>query len=371
MKPFRFNQKPKKILELDPNYIPIILGNMEYEKAVNNSLNPRLILIAIERDNQQIARLECQIFAKEYEQDEANFLYVERLIKTILWIKGGYRIYFSGNIELGKKIQKAYSKGGFREFDQVFMERVYEHEFEVLLVSENQIPKANETSKSIGRNLDGYRIGFDAGGSDRKVSAVVNGTAIFSEEVVWFPKNQSNPDYHYQGIMDSLKRAASKLPRVDAIGVSSAGIFIDNRVAVASLFRKVPQDVFDREVRNLYFKIQKEFQDVPLEVVNDGDITALAGSMSLQSNRVLGIAMGTSEAAGYIDKFGNITGWLNELAFVPVDYNQKAPIDEWSQDYGVGVHYFSQDAVIKLAKSAGIPLSESLSPAEKLTKVQN
>jgi predicted NBD/HSP70 family sugar kinase len=92
--------------------------------------------------------------------------------------------------------------------------------------------------------------------------------------------------------------------------------------------------------------------------------------MSLEDNGILGIAMGTSEAGGYVDMAGNITGWLNELAFVPVDFNKDAMVDEWSGDYGCGVKYFSQDSVIKLAPAAGIELNEELSPAEKLKVVQ-
>jgi len=99
-------------------------------------------------------------------------------------------------------------------------------------------------------------------------------------------------------------------------------------------------------------------------------VTALAGAMDLNDNNVLGIAMGTSEAGGYVDGAGNITGWLNELAFVPCDYSKDAMVDEWSGDYGCGVKYFSQDAVIKLAPAAGIELDENLSPAEKLKVVQ-
>ena len=100
------------------------------------------------------------------------------------------------------------------------------------------------------------------------------------------------------------------------------------------------------------------------------NVSALAGKISLGENNVLGIAMGTSEAAGFVDKDGCITGWLNELAFVPVDCNPDAMVDEWSGDIGCGVKYFSQDSVIKLAPRAGIELDESLSPAEKLKVVQ-
>ncbi|MBR3289338.1 MAG: ROK family protein, partial [Clostridia bacterium] len=186
---------------------------------------------------------------------------------------------------------------------------------------------------------------------------------------VWFPKTNSDPDYHYDGILSAFKSAASKMPRVDAIGVSSAGIYVDNRAMVASLFLKVPKDQFDAKVKDIYIRAANEL-GAPLEVANDGDVTALAGAMSLEENSILGIAMGTSEAAGYVDADGNITGWLNELAFAPVDLQDDAMVDEWSGNKGCGVKYFSQDSVIKLAPRAGIVLDETLSPAEKLKVVQ-
>ena len=145
------------------------------------------------------------------------------------------------------------------------------------------------------------------------------------------------------------------MPRVDAIGVSSAGTFRNNLIRHSSLFIKVPRDVFEARAKTMYLDVAKEFgDDVPIEVANDGDVTALAGAMDMGANCVLGIAMGTSEAGGYVDAQGNITGWQNELAFVPVDACPEAMVDEWSGDYGCGVKYFSQDAVIKLAPNAGI-----------------
>lgn len=370
MTQFKFNHKPLLRTVLDPAFHPIILGNNAFKEAVHKTGNANRIKIAIERSKGQISTYETVIFDAKDEQDDANFLYIERLIKTLLWTKGGWKIIIGGSEKIGKQIKDAYQPSGLRAFDADFMSKIYQQDFEVEILDLHHVPNTKEESKAIGRHLDGYRIGFDAGGSDRKVSAVVNGVSIFSEEVVWHPKLQNDPSYHYDGIMDSIKRAASKMPRVDAIGVSSAGIYIDNKVSAASLFLKVPQDKFDKDVRNMYFRIQKEMGDVPIEVVNDGDVTALAGAMSLESTKILGIAMGTSEAAGYVDDKGNITGWLNELCFAPVDYNPDSMVDEWSNDYGCGVKYFSQDSVIKLAKPAGIPLDESLSPADKLKVVQ-
>jgi predicted NBD/HSP70 family sugar kinase len=220
----------------------------------------------------------------------------------------------------------------------------------------------------LGRNLNGNRIGFDLGASDRKVSAVVDGNPIYSEEVIWEPRKNADPEYHFREVMTALKTAAAKMPRVDAIGGSSAGIYIDNRPMVASLFRGIPQEEFGG-IKNMFLRIREEL-GVPLEVINDGDVTALAGSMSIEDNAVLGIALGSSEAAGYVNNEGHIMGWLNELAFAPIDYSPTAPADEWSGDRGVGSMYFSQQCVFRLAPKAGIEIPSDVTDAEKLKFVQ-
>lgn len=328
--------------------------------------------ICVERQSGYKYRYDLNVLPGKNDENEEM---IERLIKSILWVVGGFKIYLGGNDELVSAMQKVFSRGGKRNFDVEFMEKVYGKTFEVVACTYENVPASVDASIPAGGHLDGNRIGFDAGGSDRKVSAVIDGETIYSEEVVWFPKTSEDPEYQYQGILDSFKTAAKKIEeagkKVDAIGVSSAGIYINNEIRVASLFIKVPQDVFDAKVPGMYIKAAKEIgEDIPLVVANDGDVTALAGAMSLNDGCVLGIAMGTSEAAGYINKDGNLNGWLSELAFVPVDYNHDVMVDEWSGDYGCGVKYFSQDGVIKLAGFAGIELDPSLSPAEKLKVVQ-
>jgi predicted NBD/HSP70 family sugar kinase len=248
--------------------------------------------------------------------------------------------------------------------------QVYEKEFSVVICPKgaDEVPASRETGKLLGRNLAGCRIGFDLGASDRKVSAVVDGEAIYSEEVIWEPRKNTAPEYHYREVMTALKTAASKMPRVDAIGGSSAGIYVDNRPMVASLFRGVPPDKFG-EIKNMFLRIRDEL-GVPLEVINDGDVTALAGSMSIEDNGILGIALGSSEAAGYVNLDGHIMGWLNELAFAPIDYSPDAPVDEWSGDKGCGALYFSQQCVFRLAPKAGIEVPADVTDAEKLKFVQ-
>nr|CRY95535.1 hypothetical protein [uncultured prokaryote] len=348
---------------LDPEFMPLMRFNHAFLADAKKPVG-----IAVERADGQMASCHTFIHGTP-EMAQADHYYIERLVKTILWMKGGFKVYVSGDEGTYEYLKSVYCAGGQQEFDWDYMANVFEHPFEIVLVDE--IPGAKDAPKAIGGHLGGCRIGFDAGGSDRKVSAVVDGETVYSEEVVWFPKINSDPDYHYDGIVSALKSAAGHMPRVDAVGVSSAGVFINNRTMNASLFLKVPKEIYDEKVKDIYIRaIRDTFGDVPYCVINDGDVSALAGAMSLNDNSVLGIAMGTSEAVGYVDEEGRITGWLNELAFVPVDAQEGAMRDEWSGDIGCGVKYFSQDGVIKLAPRAGIQLDESLSPAEKLKVVQ-
>ena len=354
----------KNIPELDPDFYPLQRFNDAFLADAKKPIG-----IAVERAGGQMASVRTFIHGTA-EMADADRYYVERLVKTLLWMKGGFRVLVCGDEEICAYLKDTYREGGRQAFDADFMAKVFEHPFEV--VSVDRLPEPHDEPKAIGGHLDGCRIGFDAGGSDRKVSAVIDGEPVYSEEVVWFPKTTADPDYHYDGIVAALKSAAEHLPRVDAVGVSSAGIYINNRTMNASLFLKVPQELYEKKVKDIYIRaITDTFgPDIPFSVINDGDVTALAGAMSLEANNVLGIAMGTSEAVGFVDPEGRITGWLNELAFVPVDANPAAMEDEWSGDIGCGVKYFSQDGVIKLAPAAGIELDTSLSPAEKLKVVQ-
>ncbi len=353
----------RNLPELDPEFIPFGVWIDAYEKEATKPLT-----IAIERDKGKISVHHTKIRGTA-ESAEADYRYVERYVKFLLWSIGGFRIYLCGDSALAKRLQAAYTLHGERRFDVQFMQDVYEVPFEVIDCALEDCPAANEASVSIGGHMDGCRIGFDAGGSDRKVSAVIDGKTVYSEEVVWHPKTEADPQYHFDGIVEAFKTAASKMPRVDGIGVSSAGVFIGNSPMVSALFIKVPREKHEL-VKTIYDRAALEIGDVPIVVANDGDVTALAGAMGLETGSVMGMAMGTSEAVGYVDADGNVLGWLNELAFAPVDLNESAMADEWSTDIGVGCKYFSQDAVIKLAPRAGIELDEALTPAEKLKAVQ-
>ena len=362
--------KPGISPALDLDFRPAALANRAFREAVDASRSAVPLVIGLERPDGTISRYETRIFEPAHKSARLNLAYAERLVKFLLWQKGGYRVIIGGPDAVGKYIAKIYSPDGRRSFDFAFMgETTYERPFEVLFTTPDEVPPAKETSTPIGRHLEGNRIGFDLGASDRKVAAVIDGKSVYSEEVVWDPRNHEDPTYHYNEINAALKSAASKMPSVNAIGGSSAGVIINNRPMVASLFRGVPRDLFEKKIKSLFLDLAKEW-GVPFEVANDGDVTALAGSMSLEDNAVLGIAMGSSEAAGYVNEQGNITGWLNELAFAPIDYNPNAPADEWSGDTGVGARYLTQQGVFRLARQQGIPFDESQLLADQLKEIQ-
>ncbi len=364
--------KLENTLSLDEDFCPAALWNRNFLEIVKNSGKGTPLQICIDKKDHHSFVYNTQIFIDGGGFSSSNYFYIERLVKTLLWIYGGNKIIIEGPDEINEireYIKKMYSTGGKRAFDANFMSIIYERPFLLDTTDNKRNVPAREDYIPLGGHSEGCRIGFDLGASDRKVSAVIDGNVVFSEEVPWNPGEQTDPDYHYQEIRSMLQSASKHLPRVDAIGGSSAGVYINNRVMAASLFRSIPSDLFEKRIKNIFLDIQKEW-NVPLKVINDGEVTALAGSMSLKANKVLGIAMGSSEAGGYVDRNGNITTQLNELAFVPIDFNHQAPVDPWSKDYGCGVQYLSQVAVIRLAKKAGIIFDDKQKPAEKLKFVQ-
>jgi len=358
---------PKFKAPLDPDFLPASLFNREYLKDAKASSHGIKVNFVLERPNGRTSVYETQILPG----DERTPLYCERLLKALLWVRGGVNVHIAGSVEIAEQLEKVYAAAGPHTFDRDFLaRRVYLQDLTIKPLDLSATPAPNELSSGIGRHLDGCRIGFDLGGSDRKCAALIDGKIVHSEEVVWDPYFQADPSYHLEGIRDSLKRAAAHLPRVDAIGGSAAGVYIDNEVRAASLFRGVSDENFDKHVRKMFLDLQKEWGDIPFVVVNDGEVAALAASMSLGCNSVLGVAFGTSLAAGYVNHNGGITDWLNELAFVPVDYRSDAPIDEWSKDLGVGSQYLTQQAVARLCPAAGIDLPDTMPFPERLLEVQ-
>ena len=355
---------------LDPGFLPAASWNRAYRTKVRESGGDPLI-IALERGQGAVSAYETAILPHTGAFVSVNNRYVERALKFLLWQKGGRRITVAGNPAIAEYLRGVYSPAGTRAFDCEFMgERVYKAPFAVETVPLEEAPQPSEKAVPLGRHLDGCRIGFDLGGSDRKAAAMIDGNIVFSEEIAWDPYYQTDPGYHLDGIDDSLRRAAAHLPRVDVIGGSAAGVYIDSEPRVASIFRGLTPEQFESCARPIFHRLRERWNNVPFLVVNDGEVAALGASMSLGDNAVLGVSMGTSQAAGYVTPAGFITDWLNELAFAPIDYRDDAPRDEWSGDIGVGAQYLSQQAVARLLPAAGIDVPSGMPFAERLSRTQ-
>ncbi len=355
---------------LDPDFVPAVLWNRAYRSLVEADAGSRPFEIVLVRPDGRGSVHRSRVLRADHPEAALTRRYAERLLKFLLWQRGGSAVRVIGAPEIATHLAAVYSPSGERAFDFEFMgERVYGARFSV--AAADRVSDVLESDDlPVGRHLEGCRVGFDIGGSDRKAAAVINGRVVYSEEIPWNPYFEKDPSYHIEGIHDSIARAAAKLPRLDAIGGSAAGVYVNNEVRVASLFRGVPPDAFQKHIRRMFFTLRERWGGVPFEVANDGEVTALAGSMALGANAVLGISMGTSLAGGYVTPSGSITNWLNELAFAPVDFRVDAPRDEWSGDAGCGVQYFSQQAVSRLSVPAGFRFHEALTAPERLLRIQ-
>ena len=108
-------------------------------------------------------------------------------------------------------------------------------------------------------------------------------------------------------------------------------------------------DIFNRMAKDLA-------GEVPLKVINDGEVTALAAVQKIKHGNVMGISMGSSEGGGYADKDGNLLGWINELCYIRLDLNPKAPTDPWTKGShrGISHMYLGQRGATKLAAKGGV-----------------
>ncbi len=355
---------------LDPAFRPAGRARRAHEARVRASGLGVPLALAVEQPGGTVTRHDTLAWPDGHPEAARSHHHAERLLKTLLWARGGNRVHVDGPDGLVASLRRHYAQEPTGVFDAGIARQIYLRPLELLRTPAQEIPPSRATTASLGGHLEGCRIGFDLGASDRKVAAVVDGEVVFSEETPWDPAGHADPAWHYAGIDDSLRRAAAHLPRVDAIGGSAAGAYVDNQVRVASLFRAVPRHLFETRVRGLFDELRQAWGGVPFVVVNDGEVTALAGSQMAGAGAFLGIALGSSQAAGYVTRERTLTTWLDELAFVPVDDAADAPLDEWSGDRGCGVQYFSQQAVGRLLGPAGIAVDPGAPLPQQLVLLQ-
>jgi predicted NBD/HSP70 family sugar kinase len=351
--------------ELDPEFLPAAKRWAEYRKLAAREASLIPFLIAMETPDGCVSRFGIRVLPDQHRKANDSAFLTERAIKFLLWQRGASKIYISGDPKLALSIAKIYSSDGKRAFDTDLMRRIYETPLQIIHVeNQDDLPDENRMDRKIGGHLNGNRIGIDLGASSRTCCAVIDGKTVYSETVHWAPAMVEDPDYHQHGVMDSIRSAARHLPEIDGIGISAAGAYFNNRARVGSIFRGIKEDLFEKHISGMFQRISQELH-VPVEIINDGEVTALAGVLAGLAPPVLGLALGSALGGGYVNPDGHLNGWLNELAFVPIDYNPTAPSDEWSGDIGCCVQYLSQQGAIRLAKTANITLPQDASQGEQ------
>lgn len=175
----------KNVPELDPGFLPLGKFCTAFLKDAKKPLD-----IAVERAGGEVAVYKTFIHGTP-DMAEADIYYVDRIIKMLLWMKGGFKVYLSGDQAVYEAMKATYRVGGARAFDADFMSNVYEKPFEVVYC--DQVPAEKSNPQAVGRHLGGCRIGFDAGGSDRKVSAVIDGEPVFPRRWSGSPRPPPTP----------------------------------------------------------------------------------------------------------------------------------------------------------------------------------
>jgi predicted NBD/HSP70 family sugar kinase len=342
---------------LEPGFEAAAAWNREYRDRVARAGGDPLV-IEIRRGGRTVGRREETVLKPGDDRRADNGRFVERIAKFMLWQAGGDGVTVEGSAPLGELLERAYSPSGARGFDRAFFDDVYGG------------GAGGDEPASLGGHRDGCRIGFDLGASDRKCAALVDGEIVHSEEVPWDPASFSDPREHYEGILDSLRRAAAHLPRVDAIGGSVAGVFGRGGLMVSSLFRGMPAGLLRASWPKMVRELREAFGGVPFAAANDGAVAALAGAEEFGGLRVLGLALGSSLAAGYVGDDGGISPRIDELAFAPIDYAPDAPADEWSGDRGCAVQYLSQQGTARFMDRVGLRHAPEAALRERLLRLQ-
>merc|ERR1719359_1681759 len=236
--------------------------------------------------------------------------------------------------------------------------------FEVTVVDAGALEAAKDTPQACGKAANGNRLAFDLGKSDIKTVAIKDGEVLDSAETEWDVTN-TDPQYHFDAIVKAMKKTienakAKGFGDIQAIGGSATGtVSANNEATWCDIFPNVPPDVYKEKVVDIFKRIAKEVAgDVPLKVINDGEVTALAAYKKIKAGNIMGISMGSSEGGGYANKDGNLMGWINELCYIRLDLNPRAPTDPWTKGAHTGTShmYLGQLGATKLAAKAGIEL---------------
>jgi len=312
------------------------------------------------------ARYKLPVFPDGHKDASASVYLAGVLIQEMIWQRSASALMLAGPPKICEAIKADYSVGGAYDFEAKSMPNVCgtpDKAFEVSIVEASALPPHKDTPQTCGRDASGCRLAFDLGKSDIKVVAIKDNEVLYSKETEWDVTNP-DPQYHFDAIVAAMKLGKEALPKIDAIGGSATGTVGGNNEATwCDIFPCVPPDVYKEKVVDIFNRIAAELAPgVPLKVINDGEVTALAAVQKIHAGNVMGISMGSSEGGGYANGDGNLMGWINELCYIRLDLNPEAPTDPWTKGCHTGIShlYLGQRGATKLAAKAGVDVPANL-----------
>ncbi len=363
MELFGIDPEITTVPELESNFVPILLWNQAYLKKAKEPLT-----LAISNKLGQCI-IHHTLIRNDKTSGQADKFFVEQLAKSLLWLYGGNKITVVGNALVFNHLRNTFSVSGARASEVVFMSNIYDEAF--VVERKPAPPKPANRKRMLTQQLNGYRIGIDINSYDRKCAAVHNGEILYMEQVLWNPMVESDPEFHFKSVVESIHVAAKRLPRIDGIGVSTTGVFVENQARFSDLFHSVPGMDFSDALIDLYPRAAKAMGcGEGLVVENEGDVSALAGAMTMDCKGVLSLHFGHKFTAGFVDNDGYLTGWLNELEHMPIHFSKSDPNDPNSADEGCGLRYFSEEGVLRMAEEAGVKFRQDSNNRQRLRGLQ-
>jgi len=349
---------PKVKAPLDPGFAPVVLAKREYRNAAKDCADT-LHFALVRADG--CARGELKVFPEDDKRYQATVILAGVMIQETIWRCGASSLQLAGPASLCQTLKTAYSKGGTYEFEADVMPKANgtpDKVFDVMVVGgPADLPEAKDTPQVCGKSADGCRLAFDLGKSDIKTVAIKDGEVLDSAETEW-DVTSADPQYHFDAIVAAMKKTianaeAKGFGKIQAVGGSATGtVSANNEATWCDIFPNVPQDVYKEKVVDIFKRLAKEVAgDVPLKVINDGEVTALAAFQRINKGNVMGISMGSSEGGGYANEDGNLMGWINELCYIKLDMNPEAPTDPWTKGAhrGMSHMYLGQRGATKNA----------------------
>merc|ERR1719199_2497805 len=277
------------------------------------------------------------------------------MIQEAIWMRGARSLMLAGPTGITESLKTAFATGGTYAFEAETMPKCNGEADTVFAITvvggPADMPEAKDTAQVCGKEANGNGLAFDLGKSDIKTVAIKDGEVLDSMETEWDVTNP-DPQYHFDAIVDAMKKTIARAEakgfgKIQAVGGSATGtVSGDNDATWCDIFPNVPPDVYKEKVVDIFKRIRTEVAgDVPLKVINDGEVTALAAVQKLKKDtgsmcgNVMGISMGSSEGGGYANADGNLMGWINELCYMKLDMNPEAPTDPWTKGCHTGVSH--------------------------------